>query len=119
MPLTAKEETDIIEEEIDAMFAEETDLANSIIADGGLPGDIALPGPERLDKYWAVTPDLSDVPLLIDPDWELRIRNGLDRGPVNPYWKNLLRQPGLLKATSQDFVRLNAQYKDHFAEAPQ
>lgn len=114
MTLTAKRETEIIDEEIDAMYADEKQIADSIIDDGGMPGDIALPGPERLDAYWRVTPDLSDVPLLLDPDWELRIRNGFDRPPVNPYWKNLLRQPGLLKETAADFVRLNAQYADRY-----
>lgn len=114
MVLSAKEEAQIIDEEIEAMFAEEEELADQILEDGGMPGDIALPGPQRLDRYWAVTPDLSDVLLLVDPDWESRIRAGLDKGPVNPYWINLLREPGLLKKTSQDFVRLNKQHEDRY-----
>ena len=115
--LTPKEETEIADEEIDQMLKEEDGIVAEMVKDGSFIGDVMLPGPERLDQYWAMTPDLSDVPLLIDPDWELRIRHGLDRPPVNPYWKNLLREPGLLKSTSQDFVSLNQRFADRYEVA--
>jgi hypothetical protein len=117
MVLSAKRKTEIADEEVTRVLEDEKRIVDSLAAEGGFIGDIMLPGPERLDKYWAMTPDLNDVPLLIDSGWELRIRNGLDRAPVNPYWRNLLREPGLLEKTSRDFVRLNTQYADRFAEA--
>ncbi len=113
--LTPREQTELTDEVIDRMFAEENDLVAELAEDGGFIGDILLPGPKRLDAYWAATPDLSDVPGLLDPNWESLIRRGLDPGPKNPYWKNLLREPGLLKEVSQDFVRLNKLY---FEEGP-
>lgn len=117
MVLSAKRITEIADEEVDRILKKEKYMVDTLYGEGGFIGDIMLPGPERLDKYWAVTPDLSDVMMLTDPDWELRIRNGLDNPPVNPYWLNLLREPGLLKSTSQDFLRLNAQYADRYQGA--
>ncbi len=114
MTLTSQRKTQIIEEQVTAMLKRVKQRADAFNEDGAMVGDITMPGPQRLDKYWAVTPDLSDVPLLIDPGWEVRIRHGLDRPPVNPYWKNLLRVPGLLESTARDFVRLNQQYADRY-----
>lgn len=114
MTLTSQRKTEIIEERVTAMLKRIPDRAAAINEDGALPGDIMLPGPQRLDKYWAVTQDFSDVPLLLDPNWEQRIRQGLDQPPKNPYWLNLLRIPGLLKKTSADFVALNARYADRY-----
>lgn len=110
MTISSQRKTAIIDEEVQRVLEREEALTESIYEDGGFPGDIQLPGPQRLNAYWTYTTDLTDIPLLIDPDWELRIRNGMDQPPVNPYWKNLLRIPGLLKKTSQDFVRLNQKY---------
>lgn len=91
------------------------DRAAKINEDGALPGDIMLPGPERLDKYWTLI-QFADVPKLLDPNWEMVIRNGLDPGPVSPYLKNLLRVPGLLKQVGADFTRLNAQYAERYRQ---
>lgn len=110
MTLTSQRMTEIIDEEVERMLKHEEAFAESIYVDGGFPGDLELPGPQRLKAYWAMTPDLSDIPLLLDPDWEMRIRHGLDQPPVNPYWKNQLRIPGSLKKLSQDFVKLNQKY---------
>src|SRR5678816_3403635 len=90
MVISSQRLTQIVDEQIEAMLKRVEKRAEAFNQDGAMVGDITMPGPQRLDKYWAVT-DLNDVPLLIDPDWELRIRNGLDQPPVSPYWKNLLR----------------------------
>ncbi len=112
MTITSKRKTEIVETLVDRMLSRVQERAERINEDGGMPGDIALPGRERLDAYWAMTPDLTDLPLLIDPDWELRIRQGLDQPPVNPYWKNTLSIPGMLKRLSHDFMSLNERYAD-------
>lgn len=117
MVLSAKRITEIADEEVDRILEKEQYMVDTLYGEGGFIGDIVLPGPQRLDRYWAVTPDLSDVLMLVDPDWESRIRAGLDKGPVNPYWINLLREPGLLKKMSQDFVRLNTQHEDRYQGA--
>lgn len=96
------------------MLQREKQRAESIYEDGGFIGDERLPGPERLDRYWLATRDLTDLPGLTDPNWEERIRQGFDPPPVNPYWKNLLREPGLLKEVSQDFMRLNQQHEGRY-----
>lgn len=108
--------TEIADEEVDRALKGEKERADSIYADGGFIGDIQMPGPQRLDRYWLVTPNLADLAGLSDPNWEDRIRAGFDPPPVNPYWMNLLREPGLLKKTSQDFMRLNAQYEGRYEQ---
>lgn len=113
MSLSARRETEIAEEEIRRALEDENRLVAEMSKEG-LIGDIPLPAPQRLDRYWLVTKDLSDLAGLSDPNWEDRIRQGFDPPPVNPYWVNLLREPGLLKKTSQDFMRLAAQYADRY-----
>lgn len=114
MTLTSKRRTEIADEEIDRMLSHEKEAMDAIYEDGGFIGDVALPAPERLDRYWLVTPDLSDLSLLIEPGAEEMIRQGLIPGPVNPYWKNLLREPGLFKEQAADFMRLNQRYPDRY-----
>lgn len=114
MTITSARKTAIVEEEVTAMLERVQKRADAFNQDGAMIGDLHMPGPKRLDQYWAATPNLADVPYLTDPNWEDRIRQGLDKPPVNPYWVNLLRVPGLLKKTAADFVRLNAQYSDKY-----
>jgi len=113
MSLSAKRETEIADEEIQRALEDENRLVAEMSKEG-LIGDIHLPGPQRLDRYWLVTPDLSDIPGLTDPEWESQIRQGFAPPPVNPYWRNLLRIPGLLKELSRDFIKLNAQYEGRY-----
>ena len=112
MTIHSKRKSEIIEERVSRMHARIPERAATINEDGHLPGTLMMPGRERLDFFWARTPDFLDVPLLLDPDWELRIRNGLDNPPVNPYWKNMLSVPGMLKEYSQDFKSLMIRYAD-------
>lgn len=114
MTLTVKEENDIIDEEVDLMYEEENEMVENIADDGGLPGDLLFPGPERLDRYWLVTKDLSDLQLLIDPNSEEFIRRNLIRPPVNPYWLNQLSIPGEFTKKAKDFMALNARYADRY-----
>jgi len=55
MTLTTKRKTQIIEERVNAMLDRIPERAAAINEDGGLPGDLLLPGPERLDRYWLLT----------------------------------------------------------------
>jgi hypothetical protein len=123
MVVSAKRKTEIADEEVTRSLKDEQYYVDTLYEEGGFIGDIMLPGPARLDKYWSVTPDLSDLELITDPNYEVRLRQGLDRPPVNSYWMNLLREPGLFTKTALDFVRLNAQYADRYAggtnEVPQ
>lgn len=114
MSLSAQRETEIAEEEIRRSLADENRIVAELSKEG-LIGDIHMPGPERLDRYWLLTKDLADLPGLTDPTWEDRIRQGFDNPPVNPFWVNLLREPGLLKKTAADFMSLNAKYQDRYA----
>ncbi len=112
MPTSAKRLTEIADEEIDFVLEKEKELVDTLYGEGGFIGDIVLPEKQRLAKYWAVT-QMEDVLMLVEPHWEEWIRGGpnlygeLSRPPVSPYWKNLLREPGLFKETAADFVRLN------------
>lgn len=115
MTLTTKRKTELIEERVNAMLDRIPERARSINEDGGLPGDLLLPGPQRLDRYWLLTKDLSDLPLLIDAkESEMLIRKGVIPGPVNPYWINQLRIPGQFTELAQDFMALNKQYEGRY-----
>lgn len=114
MVVSAKRKTAIADEEITRSLEQEKYYVDTLYGEGGFIGDIMLPGPQRLDQYWTYTPNLSDIELITDPNYETRLRAGLDRPPINPYWKNLLREPGLFTKTAADFVRLNAQYADRY-----
>ena len=119
MTISSQRKSEIIEERVSRMHERIPRRAAAINEDGHLPGTMMMPGKERLDFYWARTPDFTDVPLLLDPDWELRIRNGLDKPPVNPYWLNHLSVPGMLKEYSQDFKSLILKYADEeVSDAP-
>lgn len=118
MTLSTERKTAIIEERVDRMLDRILDRAKAINQDGGLPGDLMLPGPQRLEQYWRYTPDLSDLPLLIDgKESEEMIRQGLVPPPVNPYWLNQLSIPGQFTELAQDFMSLNAQYADRYEVA--
>jgi hypothetical protein len=119
MTISSQRKSAIIEELVDRMHARIPARADAINQDGHLPGTLMMPGKQRLDFFWAMTPDFSDVPLLLDPDWELRIREGLDRAPVNPYWLNHLSIPGMLKQYSQDFKALILRYAEDGNEVRQ
>ena len=105
MTIRSGRKSEIVDERVQRMHTNVPKRAAVFNEDGWLVGTTMLPGRERLDFFWART-EFADVPLLLDPGWEVRIRNGLDNPPVNPYWKNMLSVPGMLKEYSQDFRRL-------------
>ncbi len=118
---SAKRITEIADEEINYVLENEKYMVDTLYGEGGFVGDIPLPEKKRLAKYWAVT-EMADVLMLVEPHWEEWIRGGpnlygeLAREPVSPYWKNLLREPGLFKETAADFVRLNTADQKRKAE---
>ncbi len=118
MPLSGAEMTAIMDDVINELFDKFTETADSLfpsenkLSAGALPGDILPHGADRLQQYWAMTPDLSDLPKIIDPNFELRLRQGLDQPPVNPYWVNQLRIPGQFTLLAKDFMALNQRFID-------
>lgn len=118
MTLSTKRKSEIIEERVNRMLDRIPERAKAINQDGGLPGDLLLPGPERLDRYWLLTKDLRDIPLLIDgKESERLIREGVIPPPVNPYWKNQIRIPGQFAELAADFMALNQRYQGRYDQA--
>lgn len=117
MTLSAQRETQIADEEIQRSLEDENRLVRELSKEG-LIGDVHLPAPERLDRYWLLTPNLTDVPLLAAaaefPQIEELMRSGEAPMPVNPHWQNLMREPGLFTEQAKDFIRLNAQYEGRY-----
>lgn len=105
--LTSERKTAIVEARVDRMLKRAIERAKAYNGDGAMMGDIHQPDRKRWDMYWAATPNLSDIELITDPGYETRVRNALDRQPVNPFWLNQLRIPGLFTATARDFMRVN------------
>ncbi len=123
MPLSGADMTAIMDDVINDLFDHFTEVADSLfpsenkLSAGALPGDILPPGMDRLEDYWAKTPALPDgtnpdVAKIIDPNYELRLRQGLDQPPVNPYWVNQLRIPGQFTLLAKDFMALNQKFID-------
>ncbi len=121
MVLTAKRKTEIADEEVTRSLEKEKYYVDTLYDEGGFIGDIQLPGPQRLDKYFSVDPatgqpliSWNDLPRMIDPDWEKWIRAGLAPGPESNYLKNLLREPGLLTEVCKDLVSLTKKYPNRY-----
>ncbi len=123
MPLSGAEMTAIMDDVINELFDKFTETADSLfpsenkLSAGALPGDILPHGADRLQQYWAMTPDLRDLPRIIDPaNYELRLRQGLEPSdhpdPYNPYWANQIRVPGQFTLLAKDFMSLNQRFID-------
>ncbi len=117
MPLSGAEMTAIMDDVISELFDHFTEVADSLfpsenkLSAGALPGDILPHWLDRLQQYWAVTPR-EDLPKIIDPNFELRLRQGLDQPPVGPFWLNQLRIPGQFTLLAKDFMALNQKFID-------
>lgn len=97
--------TELMKEAVAEMLAELEPLSREVYSDGVLPGTFHLSAPERLANYLNNT-DPSDMELLIDDDYLLRLKNGLDRPPVSPFWLNQISTQGTYERNRRDFVRL-------------
>ncbi len=89
------------------------EFAHSIWEDGVMPGTSPLPWKKRLVNYLIVTQDLTrtpdgknDLDRLVDDDYLLKLDNGLEHPPVNPYWLNQLSIRSSYERNRKDFVRL-------------
>ncbi len=98
-------QTELIEEAIKEILGEIENWSDSVYSDGILPGLKPLPAKERLANYYMNT-DPADMELLIDNDYLLRLKYGLDRPPVSPFWLNAVSSQGTFERMRRDFLHL-------------
>ena len=84
--------------------------AEELFPDGVFPGTKPLQGRQKLTQYLTVTVDLSDLELIADPDYEMKLRANLDRPPLSPYWLRTLSIPGEFTKQAKEFVDLMERY---------
>ena len=80
------------------------------------PGTKPLQGRQKLTKYFRATVDLSDLELIADPDYEMKLRANLDRPPLSPYWLRTLSIPGEFTKQAKEFVDLMTRYAEGVPE---
>ena len=105
--------TAIVNEEITAMFKDFQQEAEAIYG-GGMLGDLKLKGPQEFQAMIDQITDLRDITMLLDPEWEDRIRRQEDIPPYSPKLLEKLAIPGMLK----DFGKRFAVLIDRYVEAP-
>ena len=106
MVVPISRQTEIIDEEVKRALIGILEEANAIFPDDGLPGDVKLRGQEKLDSMMAMVTDFADLPKLMDPNYELLFRAGLEEPPVSPRLLTLLRIPGEFTKISKEIIRL-------------
>lgn len=79
--------------------------AKELFPDGLLPGEFKLKAVQRLNQYLDNT-DPQDYEKVFDPDFEMKLRMGLGKAPVSPYWLKLLAVPGQFTEKAKDFKKL-------------
>ena len=84
--------------------------SEELFPDGVFPGTKPLQGRQKLTQYLTVTVDLSDLELIADPDYEMKLRANLDRPPISPYWQKTLSIPGEFTKQAKEFVALMEKY---------
>lgn len=103
--LSGVRQTELIEEAVREIIGELEDWTGSVYADGILPGLKPLGAKERLASYLQQT-DPADMELLIDDDYLLRLKYGLERPPVSPFWLNAVSSQGTFERMRRDFLHL-------------
>ena len=85
--------------------------AEELFPDGVFPGTKPLQGRQKLTQYLTVTVDLSDLELIADPNYEMKLRAGLEiRTPLSPYWQRTLSIPGEFTKQAAEYVDLMERY---------
>lgn len=105
--------TKIVNEEVTALFKDFQKEADTIYG-GGMLGDMKLKGPQELTAMLSQITDLRDIPMLLDPEWEDRIRQNLDVPPASPMLFEKLAIPGMLTEFGKRFSVLI----DRYVEVP-
>ncbi len=94
MTLSISRRTEIIQEVVDRRLTTILDVADSIFPDDGLPGDVTLKGKQADEALLAMVTVWSDWAKVLDPDYEMVFRAGLDTPPESPALLQLLSIPG-------------------------
>lgn len=102
------------------IMREKTDLRAQTLMDrakdlfgGVFPGTVPLSPRQELTSFLAETVDLSDFELIFDPEYEQRVRAGLEtRVPMSPRWKQRLMMPGEFTRAGKRFQELSERYVD-------
>lgn len=108
LDLPGAEITALMEEIVDELLANISDMANDVYSDGIFPGTYPLTGPQALGQYLENT-DPMDYEKLFDDDYLLRLQNGLDAPPVSQYWLAQLSDRTSYDRNRNDFQRLITQ----------
>lgn len=103
--IPGERQTELIEETVADLVKELEGWSDSVYSDGILPGTKTPMAKERLAGYYEMT-DPADMELLIDDDYLLRLKHGLDRPPVSPFWLNAVSSQGTFERMRRDFLHL-------------
>jgi Mg/Co/Ni transporter MgtE len=108
-PLTPEVENQLMERVLDEEIKRIDEELDRAFPDDMLPTMEALPGPKRLERYNALTPE-SDAMMLEHDTYLEDLAAGMAPPPFSKFWQQMLTIPDLFGEVQKDYNQLRKKY---------